>query len=115
MSAQLSGDQCPLTLLRRSILVKYWLSSGAASHGDKVRRVQEQVRARAGRKMCTARPSWMSISQQRLGYKDRMCRVRLDMLQVEPVSRVSCYVSRVLCNVSSVTCCRTSCVWTARP
>ena len=105
----------PLTLLHRSILIKYWLSSGAASHGDKVRRVQEQVRARAGRKMCTARPSWMSISQQRLGYKDRMCRVRLDMLQVEPVSRVTCYVSRVLCNVSSVTCCRTSCVWTARP
>ena len=75
---------CPaalLTLLRRSILIKYWLSSGAASHGDKVRRVQEQVRARAGRKMCTARPSWMSISQQRLGYKDRMCRVRLDALK----------------------------------
>ena len=96
MSAQLSGDQRPLTLLHRSILVKYWLSSGAASHGDKVRRVQEQVRARAGRKMCTARPSWMSISQQRLGYKDRMCRVRLDMLQVGPchVSLVTCYVTR---------------------
>ena len=31
--------------------------------------------------MCTARPSWMSISQQRLGYKDRMCRVRLDALR----------------------------------
>ena len=31
--------------------------------------------------MCTARPSWMSISQQRLGYKDRMCRVRLDALK----------------------------------
>ena len=89
----------PLTLLHRSILIKYWLSSGAASHGDKVRRVQEQVRARAGRKMCTARPSWMSISQQRLGYKDRMCRVRLDMLQVEPVSRVTCFLLCVTCFV----------------
>ena len=28
-----------------------------------------------------ARPSWMSISQQQLGYKDRMFRVRLDFLQ----------------------------------
>ena len=96
MSAQLSGDQRPLTLLRRSILVKYWLSSGAASHGDKVRRVQEQVRARAGRKMCTARPSWMSISQQPLGYKARLWRVRLDMLQVRArVTCVTCHVSRV--------------------
>ena len=28
-----------------------------------------------GAKMCTARPSWMSISQQSLGYKDNMYKV----------------------------------------
>ena len=64
-----------------SILISYWMSRGAGSHAEKVRGVQDQVRRRNGRKMCTARPSWMSISQQRLGYKDRMCRVRLDSLQ----------------------------------
>jgi len=63
-----------------SIVLKYWLSSGAVSHAQKVESVQEQVRARDGRKMCTARPSWMSISQQRLGYKDRMHRIKLDAL-----------------------------------
>ena len=31
--------------------------------------------------MCTARPSWMSISQQKLGYKDRMFKVKVDSLQ----------------------------------
>ena len=31
--------------------------------------------------MCTARPSWKSISQQKLGYKDRMYRVDLGHLQ----------------------------------
>ena len=34
-----------------------------------------------GRKMCTARPSWMSISQQKLGYKDKMYKVQLGPLQ----------------------------------
>ena len=31
-----------------------------------------------GRKMCSARPSWMSITPITLGYKDRLYRVRLD-------------------------------------
>ena len=31
--------------------------------------------------MCTARPSWMSISQQKLGYKDKMYKVELGALQ----------------------------------
>ena len=84
-----------------SLLASYWLARGALTHEDKLRDVQDQVsifskyffliifcdnffyqvRQRDGRKMCTARPSWMSISQQRLGYKDRMCRVRLDALK----------------------------------
>ena len=45
--------------------------------------------------MCSARPSWMSISQQPLGYKARLWRVRLDMLQVRArVTCVTCHVSR---------------------
>ena len=32
--------------------------------------------------MCTARPSWMSISQQKLGYKDRMYRVKVDLQDI---------------------------------
>ena len=68
-----------------SITLHFWMSSGAESHAEKVGRVQEQVRRwrreGRGRKMCTARPSWMSISQQQLGYKDRMFRVRVDFLQ----------------------------------
>ena len=31
--------------------------------------------------MCTARPSWMSISQQKLGYKDKMYKVELGALK----------------------------------
>ena len=31
--------------------------------------------------MCTARPSWMSISQQSLGYKDNMYKVAVGDLQ----------------------------------
>ena len=68
-----------------SITLHFWLSAGAESHAEKVVKVQEQVRSwrteGRGRKMCTARPSWMSISQQQLGYKDRMFRVRVDFLQ----------------------------------
>lgn len=67
------------------LLLRFWFSQGANAHQDNVRKVQDQVRAwrteGEGRKMCTARPSWMSISQQQLGYKDRMFRVRVDFLQ----------------------------------
>jgi len=67
------------------LLLRFWSSQGATDHQKNVRKVQKQVLAwRAdgqGRKMCTARPSWMSISQQKLGYKDRMFRVRVDFLQ----------------------------------
>ena len=46
------------------------------SHEERVKSVQDQVirwkTEGNGRKMCTARPSWMSVSQQVLGYKDKM-------------------------------------------
>ena len=59
--------------------------------------------------MCTARPSWMSISQQKLGYKDRMYRVKVDLqdilviddkemtVTVEPAVTIG-FLNRVLVN-----------------
>ena len=67
------------------LLLRFWCSRGGNTHKENVRKVQEQVRAwrkeGIGRKMCTARPSWMSISQQKLGYKERMFKVKVDSLQ----------------------------------
>ena len=67
------------------LVIRFWLMRGRNNHEDNVKKVQDQVREwrkeGRGRKMCTARPSWMSISQQQLGYKDRMFRVRVDFLQ----------------------------------
>ena len=33
-----------------------------------------------GRKMCTARPQWMSISQQKINYKDKSYRVEVNIV-----------------------------------
>jgi len=56
-----------------------------ARHAAGVAAIQQQVRAwrteGRGAKMCTARPSWMSISQQSLGYKDNMYKVAVGDLQ----------------------------------
>jgi len=63
------------------------LVSGVSSYGHEtgVSKIQEQVRSwktkGKGAKMCTARPSWMSISQQSLGYKDNMYKVAVGDLQ----------------------------------
>jgi len=61
---------------------RLYLGAGQNNHEDKVRRVQKQVLSwkedGGGRKMCSARPSWMSITPITLGYKDRLYRVRLD-------------------------------------
>ena len=67
------------------LVVRFTFSKGFYTHQKKVKQVQEQVqkwkKEGRGRKMCTARPSWMSISQQKLGYKERMFRVRVDNMQ----------------------------------
>ena len=66
--------------------IKFWCFLGENSHTNNVKKVQNQVKKwRAegqpnGQKMCTARPSWMSISQQNLGYKSRLYRVKVDNL-----------------------------------
>jgi len=69
--------------------IRFWLHGGqgecSESHINKVERVKAQVKLwkvdGEGRKMCSARPSWMSISQQKLGYKDKMYRVQVADLQ----------------------------------
>ena len=43
--------------------------------------------------MCTARPSWMSISQQKLGYKDRMYRVKVDLQDILAISETDMTVT----------------------
>jgi len=96
-----------------NLKIRFWRSSGASTHRDRVNNVQEQVKewqvSGKGRKMCTARPSWMSISQQKLGYKDRMYRVRVDLqdileidgkemtVTVEPAVTIG-FLNRVLVN-----------------
>jgi len=68
------------------IRIRYWLSNGWRDHDAKVRRVQAQVRKWRDegdkRKMCTARPSWLSISGTfPIAYKDRMFKVQVHDLQ----------------------------------
>jgi len=76
---------------------RFWRCQGPATHKDRVRKVQEQVRewrvSGRGRKMCTARPSWMSISQQKLGYKDRMYRVNVDLPDILEISETDMTVT----------------------
>jgi len=51
-----------------------WQGSAPRKHAERVQFVQKQVldwqTEGRGRKMCTARPTWMSITQQRITYKD---------------------------------------------
>ncbi|XP_023349654.1 delta(24)-sterol reductase [Eurytemora carolleeae] len=86
----------PISFLYDSIL--YWLTLARyytrhlhGTHEERVLKVQEQVRRwqveGRGRKMCTARPSWMSISQQKLGYKDTMYRVKIDLGDVLEIDK----------------------------
>jgi len=71
------------------VLGKIFRRSG--SHSDRVGKVQEQVRRWRvegnGRKMCTARPSWKSVTPVKVGYKDKMYRVAVNLdrvLEVNP-------------------------------
>merc|ERR1719397_524045 len=68
------------------IRIRYWLSNGWRDHDTKVKRVQAQVRKWRdegdGRKMCTARHSWLSISGTfPIAYKERMFKVQVHDLQ----------------------------------
>lgn len=65
---------------------RFWRKLKLPSHEEKVKQVQAQVRCwmseGKGRKMCTGRPSWMSISGMwPIAYKDRMFKVQVHNLQ----------------------------------
>lgn len=71
-------------LVYNSVLkVSYLFGRGARAHDEKVKDVQAQVRAwiASGMKthMCTARPSWKSISPQSFTYKSRLHLIRINM------------------------------------
>jgi len=101
------------TICLWQLKLRFWKSKGPSAHKDRVKNVQDQVKewrvSGRGRKMCTARPSWMSISQQKLGYKDRMYRVKVDLqdileidgtgltVTVEPAVTIG-FLNRVLVN-----------------
>ena len=67
---------------------KWILFRGSApeKHQEKVAYVQQQVldwqTEGHGRKMCTARPTWMSITQQTITYKDHAYRVQVNLMDI---------------------------------
>ena len=63
-----------------------FMGSAAGKHQEKVDFVQKQVldwqTFGNGRKMCTARPTWMSITQQKITYKDNAYQVKVNMMDI---------------------------------
>ena len=62
------------------------MGSAPDKHQEKVDFVQKQVldwqTNGNGRKMCTARPTWMSITQQKITYKDNAYRVKVNLMDI---------------------------------
>ena len=58
-----------------------FMGSAPRKHQERLEFVQKQVldwqKIGNGRKMCTARPGWMSITQQKITYKDTAYRVQV--------------------------------------
>lgn len=73
------------------ILFNYYCRIGSDTHEDRVAKVVDQVKAwreeGGGRKMCTARPSWKSITQQHLGYKSVLYKVKVDLNNVLEINK----------------------------
>ncbi|TRY79718.1 hypothetical protein TCAL_01985 [Tigriopus californicus] len=64
----------------------FWAGSAPKKHDERVKYVQKQVRdwqtLGKGRKMCTARPQWMSISQQKINYKSTSYQVEVNLMDI---------------------------------
>lgn len=77
---------------------KWVLFRGSAprKHKERVEFVQKQVldwqKIGNGRKMCTARPTWMSITQQRITYKDKAYRVQVQLMDILDINVEKKYV-----------------------
>jgi delta24-sterol reductase len=84
------------TVLYFSLLYKFYIRKESSSHEERVAKIQEQVRRwrveGRGRKMCTARPSWKSVSPQSIAYKGSMYRIEVDLDHVISIDRVNQYV-----------------------
>jgi len=63
-----------------------FVGSAPRKHQERVNFVQKQVldwqTLGNGRKMCTARPTWMSITQQKITYKDKAYRVKIPLMDI---------------------------------
>ncbi len=90
----------PLSLLFKGYMgarnrLAFWLDSAPGKHGQKVARVQAQVRewkARTGGAvpMCTARPGWQAMSLKQGNYKKTHYRVKInlpDILEIDERKR----------------------------
>jgi hypothetical protein len=75
-----------ILILKRDLFPAKIISRQKPADKWRGEQVQRQVRSwrveGGGRKMCSARPSWMSISQQTLGYKDTLYKVAVDLPDV---------------------------------
>jgi len=77
---------------------KWVLFRGSAprKHQERVKFVQRQVldwpQKGHGRKMCTARPTWMSITQQKITYKDHAYRVQVNLMDILEINEEKGYV-----------------------
>jgi len=84
------------TVLYLMLLYKFYIRKANNTHAERVAHIQEQVRRwkveGKGRKMCTARPSWKSVSPQSLAYKDSMYRIEVDLDHVLSIDKVNNYV-----------------------
>ena len=106
-------------------LRRWWLSQGAASHEEKVRQVQEQVRARwvvLSASITSHRWSPQGWAQDVLGApqldEHLAAAPRLQGAAVageagHAAGEATCYTCVTCC--LCVTCCRTSCRWTETP
>ena len=78
------------------VKLKYWIGSGRKNHDAEVAKTQEQVRLwqkeNRGRKMCTSRPNWMSITASPQNYKSKMYQVNLgnmgNILFIDPEKKI---------------------------
>jgi len=84
------------SVLYLTLLYKFYIRKEFNSHEERVKNIQEQVRRwkveGRGRKMCTARPSWKSISPQSIAYKGSMYRIELDLDHVLSIDKANQYV-----------------------
>ena len=68
------------------MLCKVMVITTSLTSYQQVVNIQTQIEAwkKAGsqQQMCTSRPQWMSISVQRITYKDRMCQIKVDLAEI---------------------------------